>query len=632
MMDDRTGVKAAKVCGAFVYTFLLALLLSVLFDFYYDLNDDTMIKDIVSGAYTGQPSGYCIQMLYPLAWCLALFYKAIPTIPWYGLFLCLCQFGVVSLAAARLLLSAQRARAGFVAAVVLTVLAFGVFLREFVVIQYSVTSGICMTGAVFLFLTTPPIDKPAVFFRRNLLPLVLVVLSFMIRTEVCIMLVPFLLLAGMAKWCGENKIFTAVNFRKYLTLIATAVLCIVAVYSLDMVAYRGSEWTNFRDFFDARTKLYDFYGLPAYENHQEFYDSIGLSRESYTLLENYNFALDESIDTWRLEAIVAYQEELARPAGGENGLHNTFGFVSKNDLRGALWLYRNQVLEDFRAVKNLVLRCATASWEEPAGRIPVSMAVIGAYLLYFVTGVVMTRGRMRGIAILRILCLFAVRSILWMYLFMVDRVLDRVTIPLLMMELSMLLGFWRCDCPQRVSSREPKAARSAAPLLCIAGAIAIAAVFAVNLQNVQYEYSKRAAADERWNAMMDYCRKNGNNYYVIDVYSATSYQNAPYSEKIFTDVDNAYKNFELCGGWAAKSPLAKQKLEQYRFRDVQSALCASRTGGQAKAYFVVHVDKDLDWLVQYYEKRGITIELECIDQIQTNTAERAFDVYELAKK
>ena len=86
MMDDRTGVKAAKVCGAFVFTLLLALLLTVQFDFYYDLNDDTMIKDIVSGAYTGEPSGYCIQMLYPLAWCLALFYRAIPTVPWYGLF------------------------------------------------------------------------------------------------------------------------------------------------------------------------------------------------------------------------------------------------------------------------------------------------------------------------------------------------------------------------------------------------------------------------------------------------------------------------------------------------------------------------------------------------------------------
>ena len=215
MMDDRTRVKAAKVCGALTFTFSLALLLSAQFDFYYDLNDDTMIKDIVSGAYTGQPSGYCIQMLYPLAWCIALCYRAIPTVPWYGLFLCLCQFGVIFLITVRLLSLAQRVRTGLLALVVEAALAVGLFLREIVVIQYSVTAGICMAGAVFLFLTAKNADKPSVFFRRNLIPLLLVVLSFLIRTEICMMLLPFLLLAGLARWCGEEYFFTAVNFRKY---------------------------------------------------------------------------------------------------------------------------------------------------------------------------------------------------------------------------------------------------------------------------------------------------------------------------------------------------------------------------------------------------------------------------------
>lgn len=81
MTDGHTKRKAGRVCGALVFTFLLVLFLAVKFDFYYDLNDDTMIKDILSGAYTGTPDGHCIQMLYPLSWILALFYKAIPIIP-----------------------------------------------------------------------------------------------------------------------------------------------------------------------------------------------------------------------------------------------------------------------------------------------------------------------------------------------------------------------------------------------------------------------------------------------------------------------------------------------------------------------------------------------------------------------
>ena len=163
MTDDRTGTKAAKVCGAFAFTVLLALLFAYLFDFYYDLNDDTMIKDILSGAYTGRPSGYCIQMLYPLAWCIALCYRAIPTVPWYGLFLCLCQFGVVFLISVRLLFIAKRMRTGFLALGVEAALIIGLFLREIVVIQYSVTAGICMAGAVFLFLTAKNANKPSIF-------------------------------------------------------------------------------------------------------------------------------------------------------------------------------------------------------------------------------------------------------------------------------------------------------------------------------------------------------------------------------------------------------------------------------------------------------------------------------------
>lgn len=499
MMDDRTGGKAIKVCGALIFTFSLALFLSAQFDFYYDLNDDTMIKDILSGAYTGHPSGYCIQMLYPLAWCIALCYRAIPTVPWYGLFLCLCQFGVVFLISVRLLFIAKRMRTGFLVLGVEAALIIGLFLREIVVIQYSVTAGICMAGAVFLFLTAKNANKPSIFFRRNLIPLLLVVLSFLIRTKVCIMLLPFLLLAGLMRWCGEEYIFTAVNFRKYLMLVGTAILGMAAAYCVDLVAYQGSEWSSFRSFFDARTKLYDFYGLPEYTDNREFYESIGLSQESYTLLENYNFALDESIDTWRLEAIVNYQEQNAKTSNHGNGLKNTFGFVSRNSVREALWRYKDQILKDLQIMKNSVLHQTSGSGI-PAG-LGVSMAVTVLYLLYFAVCIIPATGKQRMLAIFKVVCLFGIRVVLWLYLYMVDRLLDRVTIPLLMLEFVMLTAFVLCDGHFRKNN---KAAKYTLYILCVAGFLAVSVG---NFQSVHREYQNRAQADARWNALMDYCRK-----------------------------------------------------------------------------------------------------------------------------
>ena len=342
------------------------------------------------------------------------------------------------------------------------------------------------------------------------------------------------------------------------------------------------------------------------EDNREFYESIGLSRESYTLLENYNFALDESIDTWRLEAIVAYQEQLAKDGRGlHSTLYSTFGFVSRNSVREALWKYKDQL---------------TGS-SSMAGA-----AVIVLYLLYLILCVAPVRGRQRAGAIAKLLGILAVRSVLWLYLCMVDRVLDRVTMPLLVAEFVMLAGFLLCDSAGERNGRTYRAARLVSYLLCVAGAFAS---LAVSQQDVRAEYDRRVAADARWNAMMDYCRKNGNNYYIIDVYSSTSYQGAPYAEKMFTDVDNSFKNFDLCGGWAAKSPLARQKLERYHFKDIQSALGGAETGRQAGAYFIADVNKNLDWLVQYYAKRGIAVSLERADQIRTEAGEPAFDVYEL---
>lgn len=630
MMDDRTGVKAARVCGAFVFTLLFVLFLAVEFDFYYDLNDDTMIKDILSGAYTGNPSGFCIQMLYPLGWCLALFYRAIPTLPWYGLFLCLCQFGVFFLIVERLLLLMHSTRTRIMALTAAAVLVPGLFLRELVILQYSVTSGICMAGAVFLFITAPQTDRPSLFFRRNLIPLFLVVLAFMIRTEVCIMLLPFLLLAGLANWLSEEKIFTGANFKKYIMLIGAALLCMAAVYSLDMLAYNGSEWSSFRSFFDARTKLYDFYGLPPYDQNREFYDSIGLSRESYTLLENYNFALDDSIDTWRLEAIVRYQEQTAGQHTSAD-LNDTFGFVSKNSIGEALWCYKNQLIKDFGTIKALLLG-------EEAGRLGdfspesiISIAVIAAYLLYIFICLIPAGGKLKLAAGFKILGLLAVRCILWLYLYMVDRLLSRVTVPLLLMELVVLAGFGICDIrPKKKFRKAFGAARVLFYMLCVVVALI---AFNGNLQNVRAEYDKRAAADERWNALMDYCRKNGNNYYIIDVYSSTSYRGTPYSEKVFTGenlfVDNSYKNFDICGGWAAKSPLARQKLERSRLKDIQGALCGMGAANRTKTYFIAGEGKELGWLEQYYEKRGILREIKCIGQICTPSGENVFAVYDL---
>jgi hypothetical protein len=615
MIESHTKQKAGKVCVVLVFTLLLVLIPALIFDFYYDLNDDTTIKDILSGTFTGTPSGYSIQMLYPLSWIIALFYRAIPELPWYGLFLCVCQFGVVVLIGWRLVNIMKTGFERFLSLAVLLLVSFGLFLRELVIVQYSVTSAFCMAGAVFLFATSESTDKASKFIKQNTVAVALVIISFMIRTEMCLMLMPFLFLFGLVKWGQESRIFTAANFKKYLVLIGAAFVGMLAVFSIDKVAYGSSEWSSFRTFFNARTDLYDFYGLPLYEGeNEEFYNLIGLSKESYTLLENYNYALDESIDSWMLKSISDYQKAQAK-AG--NGLSYTFGFVSKNSLGEAVWLYKNHILSGITNPVRLIATGGIKAMTSLSGDAFRGYAVVAAYAVYITIFLFMAQGKPKRQSVTKIIGLLIIRSVLWLYLYMVDRVIQRVTTPLLMLELCVLVLFIMQDIKYAFG----KMANIAVYLIA---AVFLALAVNGSFKTVNSEYELRAQADERWNSLIDYCAENENSFYVIDVYSSTSYNGAAYSEKIFKNVDNSYRNFDICGGWAAKSPLSRKKLAMSGIKDIQSALCAD------KAYFVAAGDKDLTWLSRYYGKRGYDVALVCEDVIYTSDSEPAFMVYRIS--
>lgn len=582
-----------------LFTVLLVVGLAAAFDFYYDLNDDTTIKDIISGAYTGSPSGYSVQMLFPLSFCISLCYRAIPGVPWYGLFLCVCQFGAWVLIAWRATGLVKKQWQQFAALCFEMVIFLGLLIRQLVIVQYSVTCGICMATAIFLYLTGEEKGAPRQYLKQNIIPVLLVILAFMIRTEMCIMLLPFLLLAGFGKWMTQEKVFTVYHVKRYLYLIGAALLGMVAALAVDKLSITISSeheaWKAFQSFFDERTSLYDFYGIPAYEENSDFFERIGLSRESYHLLENYNFSLDESMDEQLLEDMVEYQEKMAKTG---NGLAITAGFVSKNSLSEAIWLYKEQLLHMKSGVYAYML--------------------LAAYISF----ILLAGGRKKSGCYWKMALLLVIRSILWIYLFMVDRVLDRITCPLLVTEINVLLG-WIIQESIQAKPDEKNFVSVKMQALGAYGLLSLCAILALysNGKQTITEYEARECVNSRWESLIAYCRNHEDAYYVVDVYSSTSYEGVPYSEKIYENVDNSYRNFDICGGWLSKSPLMYEKLEKMQITELESALY---TGKQA--YFVAAPDKDLTWLVAYYAYKGKTVKPQRVDTIYDDGAE-CFAVY-----
>ena len=152
---------------AFLFSVLCCTVISLFFDYYYDINDDVLMKDIVAGVYSGTPSGYNVQMLYPLSFLLSLLYRITGAISWYGLFFQFCHFGSIYLITKRALsfVSKRWQKAGLLLAESLGIAVL--LLQELVFVQYTVTVSVLAAAAAFLFYTSETDGGVKEFIKTN---------------------------------------------------------------------------------------------------------------------------------------------------------------------------------------------------------------------------------------------------------------------------------------------------------------------------------------------------------------------------------------------------------------------------------------------------------------------------------
>ena len=88
-------------------------------------------------------------------------------------------------------------------------------------------------------------------------------------------------------------------------------------------------------------------------------------------------------------------------------------------------------------------------------------------------------------------------------------------------------------------------------------------------------------------------------------------------------MDNSYRNFDLCGGWTAKSPLYEEKLAQSGITDIENDLKEKEN-----LFFVIKANRDIEWLTEYYKEKGIKVQTEIFKEIELN-GEVRFVIYRL---
>lgn len=592
---------------AFAVTGVSVLLMGILFDFYFDLNDDTMMRDIMAGLYSGVPDGHNMQTLYPLGAALALCYRLCREIPWYGLFLFLCQFGCFFLIGRRLceaadgssLLRAKktgRRYAGVLlkAAILLglTTMMWGTWLLHMVNMQYTITCAMLCAAAVFRFMTARRGQDAGRFVRDNIASVLLVVLAFQLRSEMLLLTLPFMAFAMWFCWWEERPLLSEEKLKKYGAAAGLMLLGMGVSLLIDSAAYGSEEWKDFRRFFDARTTVYDFYQeVVTKDEYRDALCELGVSPARQTLLRNYNFGLDEEIDTGLLEKVASYA---ADSVGGARDWGKIF--------KDSLLFYRYRTVHSDDAPYNLLVLLGYAA------------NAILYVILFLEERNIKPAGRFLW-RMAQLVILFLMRSALWLFILVRGRDPERITHSLYLVEFVLLAGMLiRC-----LAGRGGRRVRF---LLCGA-AVSFLLVslgsFPGSFRAARADQARREGILRDWQAIDSYCRARPENFYFEDVYSTVAF-----SGKLFAQGGERPTNYDIAGGWMCKSPLYHKKLLRFGIETAQEAL----TGNGA--YFIMSdaeaQERGVDWLADFYAERGVDAEIEESDRINEN-----YGVYRIGK-
>lgn len=576
---------------------LLGIFAGVSFDYYYDLNDDVLMKDILAGVYTGIPEGHNIQMLWLISAFISMFYRLVGTLPWYGIFLCACHFGCAVLLIKRSASLCKGIWGKLGVGLTAGVLFAAFYMEHLIFAQYTITCTLLGATAAFLFYTTDIELGAGEFIKQNLLSVILVAIAYLIRSEMLLLVLPMICVAGVAKWGSEKKIFTKDHAIKYLAVIGLILLGILFGQVTHVLAYSSKEWKTFNEFFDNRTELYDYQVIPPYEEHKEFYDGIGISESEKILFDNYNFGMDEEIDEKLVGEIAVYAGQVR---------HETTPF-------------KENVIEKVKYYIYLL----SSGRGETGSDYPWNYLVLLGYLAVFIMALPRRESDdkksylVNGLKIAwKLAFLFAVRTALWMYILFGERNPPRITHSLYIMEFCILVAMLFMEARQVASQRTKTVLVTLSMLVFTAfGGI----VLPDSLSTVTAQQQLRQETNAPYRELFTYLasEKNNENFYFIDVYSSVSY-----SEKMFEDVDNSLDNYDIMGGWACKSPLQRKKLAAFSIVSMEQAL-----KDREDVYFVRKTSEDMQWLYEYYEGHGTPVDTVLVDVIAGE-----FEVYSVAER
>lgn len=243
--------------------------------------DDSDMRAIVSGGYTGTISPYINYMNISISAIFSLLYSWCGSINWYGLFE-IAVFIVFMIIVLYQVLKRNSVAKKIYGTAIFILLYTITLLPLMVEMNFTYVADVLGCGIIFLLVH----GDQKLQGKHALVCSILIILCFIIRSQVFFSVIPFIAIALIKK----------IDHKNAKTIMLYALITSVVIFLLSMVnhfVYNSGKWENFKEFDEHRTWVYDYYGWPEFDQCEEIYTTYGVEKEFVGLLDTKCYVIDD---------------------------------------------------------------------------------------------------------------------------------------------------------------------------------------------------------------------------------------------------------------------------------------------------------------------------------------------------
>ena len=257
-----------------VFTVVLAVATPI-----YEQVDDVWMLRMMSGAYTGEPTGYAYHLNIILSGFVAQMFRINAHFNWYSFFL----YGSLFLSLYAVCIVFSRIKHVLLFSIPAAVVVAMIFAYAITHIQYVLIAGLCAVSGIVLLLNAW--RNSASTRREYMIAFVLIVISYLLRersTDFIILLAIPIAVRVVPRIKDAYK-------RSSKIFVAAITITLSLLFVAQMAAYNWNpQFANEKPWHDAQSD-FSAYHIYHYRLHPDIYRAVGWSQNDYFMFDSWSY-------------------------------------------------------------------------------------------------------------------------------------------------------------------------------------------------------------------------------------------------------------------------------------------------------------------------------------------------------